>query len=39
MPAGPSAARTKGAGYPADIVTNTYGRLAVRNDGRVIGEF
>ncbi|MEX0727127.1 MAG: DUF1559 domain-containing protein [Planctomycetaceae bacterium] len=27
------------AGYPADIVTNTYGRLAVRNDGRVIGEF
>lgn len=25
--------------YPADIVTNTYGRLACRNDGRVVGEF
>ncbi|MEZ6051802.1 MAG: DUF1559 domain-containing protein [Planctomycetaceae bacterium] len=27
------------AGYPADIVTNTYGRLAVRSDGLVTGEF
>lgn len=27
------------AGYPADIVTSTYGRLACRNDGNVIGEF
>ncbi len=27
------------AGYPADIVTNTYGRLAARNDGLVVGEF
>jgi type II secretory pathway pseudopilin PulG len=27
------------AGYPADIVTNTLGRLAVRNDGLVVGEF
>ena len=26
-------------GYPADIVTNTYGRLAVRSDGLVIGQF
>ena len=25
--------------YPADIVTNTLGRLACRNDGLVIGEF
>ncbi len=27
------------AGYPADIVTNTYGRLACRNDGTVVGEY
>jgi hypothetical protein len=27
------------AGYPADIVTSTYGRLAVRSDGLIIGEF
>ena len=27
------------AGYPADMVTNTLGRLAARNDGLVIGEF
>jgi len=27
------------AGYPADIVTNTLGRLACRNDGLVVGEF
>lgn len=27
------------AGYPADIVTNTLGRLACRNDGNVVGEF
>ena len=27
------------AGYPADIVTNTLGRLCCRNDGLVIGEF
>lgn len=26
-------------GYPADIVTNTLGRLAVRSDGLPIGEF
>lgn len=26
-------------GYPADIVTNTYGRLAARNDGLVVGGF
>ena len=26
------------AGYPADIVTNTLGRLACRNDGLVIGD-
>jgi len=26
-------------GYPADVVTNTLGRLAARNDGLVIGEF
>jgi prepilin-type processing-associated H-X9-DG protein len=25
--------------YPADIVTNTLGRLACRNDGNVVGEF
>ncbi|MCA9012556.1 MAG: DUF1559 domain-containing protein, partial [Planctomycetaceae bacterium] len=25
--------------YPADIVTNTLGRLACRNDGLVVGEF
>jgi len=25
--------------YPADVVTNTLGRLAARNDGLVIGEF
>jgi prepilin-type N-terminal cleavage/methylation domain-containing protein len=25
--------------YPGDVVTNTYGRLAARNDGLVIGEF
>jgi prepilin-type N-terminal cleavage/methylation domain-containing protein len=25
--------------YPADIVTNTYGRLAARNDGLVIGSW
>jgi prepilin-type N-terminal cleavage/methylation domain-containing protein len=25
--------------YPADVVTNTYGRLAARNDGKVVGEF
>jgi prepilin-type N-terminal cleavage/methylation domain-containing protein len=27
------------AGYPADMVTNTLGRLAARNDGLVVGEF
>jgi prepilin-type N-terminal cleavage/methylation domain-containing protein len=27
------------APYPADIVTNTLGRLACRNDGNVVGEF
>jgi len=27
------------AGYPADMVTNTLGRLAARNDGLVIGDF
>ena len=26
-------------GYPADVVTNTYGRLAARNDGLPVGEF
>ena len=26
-------------GYPADIVTNTLGRLACRNDGNVVGEY
>lgn len=26
-------------GYPSDIVTNTYGRLAVRSDGLVVGDF
>ncbi len=30
---------SSGVPYPQDIVTNTYGRLAVRNDGLVIGEF
>jgi prepilin-type N-terminal cleavage/methylation domain-containing protein/prepilin-type processing-associated H-X9-DG protein len=25
--------------YPADVVTNTLGRLAARNDGLVVGEF
>ena len=30
---------TPGVPYPEDIVTATYGRLACRNDGKVIGEF
>jgi hypothetical protein len=27
------------APYPGDIVTHTYGRLAIRSDGLVVGEF
>lgn len=27
------------APYPSDIVTNTFGRLAARDDGNVVGEF
>jgi prepilin-type N-terminal cleavage/methylation domain-containing protein len=30
---------TPGVAYPEDIVTATYGRLACRNDGKVIGAF